>query len=261
MKFGVALGSGGARGIAHLGFLAALKQEGVMPDIVCGSSMGAIAGALFCAGTGEKEILEELRSLSMRRIAKLDPLFFRHGAIFKNTRALRVLTKFLADKTFDRLPVKFGCATLDLNTGKTFCLTEGQLAPAVMASSSIPGIFPPMKMGDMLCVDGGVVNKVPVDMCRQMGADVVLGVDALGDIAVQPEQKGIAQVVKRAFYVMNFHTGLCERGRADKLFVLPLEQFDPSKCDRLEEIYLKGKIFAQEHMKEIAVLAKVPTSF
>lgn len=254
-KFGIALGSGGARGVAHLGFLEVLKKEKIKIDCICGASMGAIIGALFCAGVGEDKILARIEKLRQKQIMNFDVLFFKNRGLLKNEKAMAILTELLGEKTFKDVEIPFCCSALDLVSGKTVCLQEGLLRECAMASSSIPGVFQPMQVGEYLCVDGGVINKVPVEMCRDMGADVVLGLDVLGEIEPEPAPKNLIDTIERAFLIMNYHTGLTERNTADKLLVLQQSEIDPAKAEKLMLSYDIGKRVAEEHIEEIREMA------
>ena len=250
-KFGIALGSGGARGIAHLGFLEVLREEGVQIDCVCGASMGAIIGALFCADVEIEKVLARVEKLRQRQIMNFDVLFFKNCGLLKCDKSMAILTELLGDKTFADVRIPFCCSALDLLSGRTVCLREGLLRECAMASSSIPGVFQPMRIGEYLCVDGGVINKVPVEMCRDMGADVVLGLDVLGEIEPEPEPKNLIDTIQRAFLIMNYHTGLTERNTADKLIVIQQSEIDPAKAEKLMLSYELGKKAAKEHLAEI----------
>ena len=254
-KFGVALGSGGARGIAHLGFLEVMRERDIRIDCVCGASMGAIVGALYCMEVPMERILERIGRLRQMQILSFDPLFYKNCGMLKQTKALGILKELLGEATFADVKTPFCCSTLDLKSGKTICLKEGNLAESVMASSSIPGVFQPMKIGEYLCVDGGVVNKVPVEMCRAMGADMVLGIDVLGEIEPEPAPKNLIAAIERAFLIMNFHTGDTERCQADKLIVLSQPEIDPAKAENLMRSYEIGRETAVEHLDEIRELA------
>ena len=253
-KLGLALGSGGARGIAHLGFLQVLQENDVKIDYVCGASMGAIVGAIFCAGVPLDKVLERVDRLKQMQIMNFDPLFFKNRGLLKGTKALAIIKEFLGDKTFADCKIPFCCSTLDLKSGHTVCLKEGKLAESAMASASIPGVFQPMEIGDYLCVDGGVINKVPVEMCRQMGADVVLGLDVLGEIDPVPAPRNLIDTIERAFLIMNFYTGQSERVQADKLIVLNQPEVDPARVDKLRRSYEIGLKSAYQHLEEIRAL-------
>lgn len=183
MKIGLALGSGSSRGWAHIGIIQALAEQGIRPDIVCGTSIGALVGAAHVAGN--LDTLEEwVRSLTRFETAsffELSPPFTG----FVNTSRLR---KFLeqhvarASTLIEDLGLQFGSVATDLESGREIWFTRGPLLEAVWASISLPGLFPAIRHENRWLVDGGLVNPVPVSVCRALGADMVIAVNLNGDI-------------------------------------------------------------------------------
>ncbi len=175
-RIGLALGSGSSRGWAHIGAIRALEARGVKPDIVCGSSVGALVGASYASG--ELERLEKwVTGLAWTTILRLMDLTWKGGLISGN----RIFTMF-RNNLFEKrdiadLPVKFGAIATELATGREIWLQHGDLLDAVRASCAMPGLFRPVVRDGVLLVDGGLVNPVPVSMCRAFGADVVIAVD------------------------------------------------------------------------------------
>lgn len=176
---GLALGSGAARGLAHVGVLKVLEQEGIPVDLITGSSMGALVGAFYAAGM-PVTMMEKFAG-SFERKQWVDPVIPRMGLI-KGERIcemIRLLTKGLQ---FADLKVPLGVVATDLRSGQRVVFNEGSVAEAVRASISIPGIFEPVRKDEMVLVDGGVVDRVPVALAREMGADIVIAVDVGFDI-------------------------------------------------------------------------------
>lgn len=193
LKIALALGSGSSRGWAHLGVIEALAVHGIHPDIVCGTSVGALVGAAYTAGNADA-LREWVTSLSRLEIAG----FFELNtslAGFVNTRRLHgFLTRHVAPETalIEDLPCRFGSVATDLQSGREVWFTHGVLLTAVWASISLPGLFPAIRHENRWLVDGGLVNPVPVTLCRALGADVVIAVNLNGDIVgkhfIQPEK-------------------------------------------------------------------------
>jgi NTE family protein len=175
-KIGLALGSGSSRGWAHIGAIRALEARGVKPDIICGSSVGALVGGAFASG--ELERLEKwVTGLAWTTVVRLMDITWRGGLISGN----RIFTVF-RNNLFEKrdiadLPVKFGAIATELATGREVWLQHGDLLDAVRASCAIPGLFAPVVRDGVVLVDGGLVNPVPVSMCRALGADIVIAVD------------------------------------------------------------------------------------
>lgn len=190
MKIGLALGAGAARGWAHIGVLKALTEQGVAPDIVCGTSIGALVGASYVSGNLDK--LERwICSLSKFETAR----FFEINATlngFVNTERLhRFLEKYVNDDSsaIETLSKQYAAVATDLETGREVWFTRGSVLRAVWASISLPGLFPAIRHKDKWLVDGGLVNPVPVSVCRALGADVVIAVNLNGDIVGKHHRK------------------------------------------------------------------------
>lgn len=173
-KFGLALGSGGLRGLFHLGVLRVLKENDITVDYIAGSSIGSLVGAMIASGQTSNEIFEKItNSRSEILLSFLDPVIFK-GGILKGRKLRKLVEKFLGVSTFDELKIPLGVVATDLVTGKCITISEGDLVEAIMASMAIPGVFKPVHINEMILVDGGVSNPVPDDTVKEMGADIVL---------------------------------------------------------------------------------------
>jgi NTE family protein len=181
-KIGLALGSGSARGFSHIGIIEALADLGIHPDIVCGASMGAIIGAAYCSNTLE-HFNSWARRLDRSKIIRyFDINWLGRGGPVKGEHLLEFLQNHIPDQPISELSLPFGAVATDLNSGETVFLREGSLLNAVRASSAVPGILPPWPRhladgSTQWLVDGGLVDPVPVALCREMGADIVIGVN------------------------------------------------------------------------------------
>jgi NTE family protein len=175
LRLGLALGSGSARGWAHIGAIRALEERGIKPDIVCGTSVGALVGAAYAAG--ELDRLEEwVTSLAWTTVVRLMDLTWR-GGLIRGTRLFTLFGTMLADREIDDLPIPFGAIATELHSGRELWLRHGKLLEAVRASCAMPGLLTPVLRDGAVLVDGGLVNPVPVSMCRALGADLVVAVD------------------------------------------------------------------------------------
>ncbi|MBE9553521.1 MAG: patatin-like phospholipase RssA [Proteobacteria bacterium] len=180
-RIGLALGSGAARGLAHIGVIRALAEAGIEPDIVCGSSIGAIVGASYAAG--KIEALEDwVRTITWREIVSLLDVRFSSGGLIEGERLIRFLSELLGDVAIENLAKPFAAIATDFHSGREIWLKEGALTEALRASIALPGLFSPAKVGDRWLVDGGIVNPVPVSPCRALGADIVIAVNLNGDL-------------------------------------------------------------------------------
>jgi NTE family protein len=177
---GLVLGSGAARGFAHIGVLHALRAAGISPDIVVGTSIGALVGGCFAAG--QLDPLEDwARSLTRRRlISYLDVRIGGSGLISGDRLASR-LHESLGKTPIEDLPVRFAAVATEIGTGHEVWLARGSLALALRASYALPGIFPPICLGGRWLVDGALVNPLPVSIARAFGARVVIAINLNAD--------------------------------------------------------------------------------
>ena len=174
-KIGIALGSGSARGWAHIGVLLALTERGIVLDYVAGCSMGAMVGAAFAVGR-IAELESWAMSLTLKRVVGLLDVGL-WGGVFKGDRLVRMFQGQFVECQFSELPLQFAAVATDLATGKELWLREGKVSDAVRASCTVPGLFRPILRDGRYIVDGSVVNPIPVSLCRAMGAEVVIAVD------------------------------------------------------------------------------------
>jgi NTE family protein len=173
---GLALGSGAARGLAHFGVIKALKEYDFDVQYVAGASIGAVVGAAFAAGK-EKVLEEAYRTMDRKKIFSLFDLVFPGASIMEGNKVSDFVHQHLGLSDFTSLNKKLGIITTDLLTGTEVVLTEGDLKQAIKASFAVPGIMKPVKMGEYMLLDGGMVNPVPVSTVKNMGADLIIAVD------------------------------------------------------------------------------------
>lgn len=180
-KLGLALGGGGARGLAHIGILKVLSREGIKIDSIVGTSMGGLIGALFAAGLSPDEIEEiAVKRSASREMLRLVDLKLSMRGLVKGGRISKFLAEVIGPElTFEDLHLPVAMVSVDVNTGREMIITEGKVVDAVRATISVPGVFVPVEIGPYKLVDGGVLNNVPVDVVRKMGADRVIAVDVL----------------------------------------------------------------------------------
>ncbi len=178
-RFGLALSGGGARGFAHIGLLKVLDREKIKPSYLSGTSMGAIIAAAYASGMSGKDIEEEAikytRTRNLVRMVHLTPPF---KGLINQQKVAEYLSDMIPNgMRFDELRIPLAICATDLMQSRPISLTEGMVLPAVLASASIPGVFPPVVIPPYRLVDGGVVNNLPVDLAYQLGAEKVVAVD------------------------------------------------------------------------------------
>ena len=226
MNIGLALGSGSARGWSHIGVISALSDLGIVPNIVCGTSIGSLVGASYVSNNIEK--LEEwvcsLTKFDMARFFEFNSSF--NG--FVNTEKLHhFLNEYVASDsaTIEALSKQYAAVATDLETGREIWLSKGSVLEAVWASISLPGLFPAIKNNNKWLVDGGLVNPVPVSVCRALGADIVIAVNLNGDI-VGKHHKKTKVIVKQDLGVVDKFTDLVADYTAS-IFSSPEEDDEP----------------------------------
>jgi NTE family protein len=179
-RVGLALGSGSARGWAHIGVIRALEQAGIRPDVVCGTSIGALVGAAYAAG--ELDRFEQwVLGLGIREVVAYMDVSLSSG-LLKGERLMEFFRRNFVDRPLEELAMPFAAVATSLHTGAEVWLRHGSTLDAVRASIALPGLFAPVRYEGSVLVDGGLVNPVPVSLARAMGADVLIAVDLSFDI-------------------------------------------------------------------------------
>ena len=201
-KLGFALGSGGSRGVAHIGFLKAMEEEGIFPDFISGTSMGSVVGACYASGMTPTEMENVVLKLKFTDIFDLSLNPVKNAALLRSQKMQKKIRTFLGDKTFDDLKKPFKCVATDLVSGQPVVLGgKDDVCMSVVASSTIPSIFKPIPKDDMLLVDGGVTCRVPIKTVRAMGSEVVVAVDVLGKIRPADRKYNMISVLMRMFEI------------------------------------------------------------
>lgn len=225
---GLALGGGGARGFAHIGVLKILEADGIKPQLLSGTSMGAVIAAMYAAGLTANEIEEEaLRMGSVGNLGNMIRLLDSDLAKLSNVISNTAVQKYLGEllrgkKDFSELHIPLAVAAVDVMSARDIALQEGNLPEAISASIALPGIIEPLRKDGMFLVDGGSLNNVPADLVDSMGAEVVVAVDVSPDVTNMDfwnEQRmpGIAVANWRtnAIMVSNFTAAKLRKARTD----------------------------------------------
>lgn len=236
-KIGLALGGGVARGFAHIGVLKVLEEAQIDVDLVVGTSMGAVVGAFYCSGMPPKT-MERLARFT-RRNNWMDFSISRMGLVSgeKLEQYVLLLTR---SATFAELKKPFAAVATDLRSGSKVVIKEGLVARAVRASAAIPGIFCPVEMEDMILVDGGVLERVPVVSAREMGADFVIAVD-VGVYTNNARINNVFDVVMQSLDIMS--RDLCNGivSQADFLIRPDLSDVSPAQFNRSDDAVKAGE--------------------
>lgn len=260
-KIGLALGSGGSRGVAHLGVLKALEEEGIRPDYIAGCSMGSVVGAGYASGLTVEEMFKIVLKLKAIQLLDLTAIPITRLALTRGNKMQNLLVSKLGSIKFDELKIPFSCIASDLYSGRLVTLSEGDVAQAVRASSSIPTVFPPVKIGEQLLVDGGVLCRVPTEQVKEMGADVVIAVDVLDNTSESvTEVKTILGLITRIFDMMDYNGSEMKKkitGCKNEVWVVPeMKGLSQYAVKDMDKAYAEGYCAAKLKMAEIKELIK-----
>lgn len=203
---GLALGGGGARGLAHIGVLKVLEENDIKPDYVAGVSMGAFVGACYTLGADLEEMEKEATGFTKTKaIKKTLDLNNPRRSILKGEKVYNYIKRWVGDSTFGDTEIPLRIIATDLASGEEVVLKRGSLADAIRASISVPGIFPPVKINNRYLVDGGVLNCTPVNALEKMGADIIIGVDLIIKRKVEMEKPSMIATLVQSYEVMRSH--------------------------------------------------------
>jgi NTE family protein len=287
-KLGLALGAGGARGIAHVGVLKVLQREGIPIDLIVGTSIGALVGAAYAVNpdalalarrvcevlnpNGKKETRLKLLERSywdedfkpdfLHRLARIvQKEMFLSLALFRSAvlseQDLRMSVEaFVPDIAIEETRIPYFSTATDLLSGRPVVLRQGPLIRAVMASCAVPGFMPSIEWDGMSLVDGGLIDMVPVIPAKQSGADVVVGVD-VGMILRRnhPVEDGI-DAIHRATEIMNYYLGTANRIKTDVLIQPVVGSFGWTDYFAYEELIRQGESAAEQKIDEIKKIIK-----
>jgi NTE family protein len=178
---GLALGGGAARGFAHIGVMRTLEAHGIVPDVIVGTSIGAVVGGCY-AGRQLDSLEQWARSLNVRSVLSYLDISLSGSGLIRGGHLAKQLETALTDSRVEDLPIRFAAIATEFNTGHEIWLTRGRLAEALRASYALPGIFPPVLIGGRWLVDGALVNPVPVSAARALGARLVIAVNLNSDL-------------------------------------------------------------------------------
>ena len=248
MKIGLALGGGAARGIAHIGVLQYLAERNITPSLIAGTSAGSIVGSLYCSGKTPQEIAEIALTLSLKDFVKLT---IPKKGLLSSALLLNILEEHLSDLDFKDLKIPLKVNAVDLISGQKVVLEEGPVAKAVQASCAIPGIFTPVNLGSYLCVDGGLLDNVPVGCLLEDNLDYIIAVDVGSHKPLEKEPASIFEILMQSFDIVRRQRDLFSHQHADLVIAPDLAEtslWDVSKAGLLIE---KGYSEAKNKLQNI----------
>lgn len=284
-KFGLALGGGGARGLAHIGVLKVLEQNKIKIHSITGCSMGAIIGGLYAYYENSKQvenfILDIINhpkfiELGIEKLSENnnnpDKNYFEqlYDYIGKRVKALKALNrlsyfdeqvtnemyKVIPDVQIENFKIKFSAIATDLLSGEEVNFTEGSLRKAIQASSAIPGVFPPVKYQNYYLIDGSASESVPASQVRELGADRILAVDVSREIKTIEEPQNVLEILYRAEDISSYHLSMLRLKEADLVICPKVRHLSWADFDMTSEIIKAGEQAALENLDEIKKLAK-----
>ena len=252
-KIGLVLSGGGAKGFAHIGVVKVLEQNGIVPDIVVGTSMGSTMGGLYASGMSVDELEKKALDFKVTNIFDLNMFNITRQGIIAGKKFIKFIDENTNNALIENFPIKYGAVACDIVTGKEYVFESGKFSVATRTSSSIPGLFAPLKKDGMILIDGGVINNIPTDVAYQMGADYVISVDCIGKGYLIKNVKNIMEILMSSFSITQYHLNK-ERGyRADTKIVIDNysnDVFDAKREKILENINL-GEKMAMEKIDKI----------
>ncbi len=234
--FGIALGGGAARGAAHIGVLRALQEHDTRPDFITGTSIGALVGGLYAFGVD----LDDLRKAAMglRWVDMAAATLSRYG-LLSNGEIGKLVARFVGDKRLEDSPIPFAALATDIHSGTPVVLKEGRLIDAIVASTSIPGIFVPAQHQGRMLVDGGLVENVPLSPLKAMGAEVLMAVDINGGRRYDKPQN-VIDVILNAMDIAIDTTTQSQLRDADVVISLDLADYSRTDGRDVRELVAEG---------------------
>ena len=212
-KLGFALGAGGSRGVAHIGFLQAMEEADIRPDFITGCSMGSVVGSAYASGMTIEQMKTAVHKL---RLLDLIVPTGKRGGLFETKKVRKLLTRYIGDIEFSNLKIPFRCIAVDMISQQVVEFSEGNVLDAVIASSSIPSVFCPMEKDGMRLIDGGILERVPYPQVKAMGADIVVAVDVLGELSTKAKCPSTLGVLLETIDIMdNYRTKIRREANKD----------------------------------------------
>ena len=250
-KLGLALSGGGTRGFAHIGVLKAFEEERIKFDCVAGTSAGSLIGAMYCADVSCEEMIEEAKQVKQKE------LLSKFVIQSDSSNIAKVANHLLADKTFKELSVPFAAVAVDISDGEEVILNQGSVAKAVSASCAVPALFKPVEIDGMVLVDGGLLNNMPADVCRSMGAEIVIGVDLNHHRGSGTKSKKIKDTLIATWNITTKSTMYKGIHNSDLVIEPELAEFKNTSLKYIDEMVEEGYRAAKEKMAEIKELLQI----
>lgn len=252
-KIGLALGSGGVKGIAHIGVLQVLEENSIAIDMISGCSAGAIIGAMYAVGTDLTMLGKYLSAISGRDMLDMALPRSNRGGLFKGERMEEFIRVFTHDKSFHETNIPFLCMAVDIESGELITFREGKLHECVRASMGIPGVFLPVRVQGRLCVDGAVLERVPCAVLREEGMDMIIGVDVgYRGGYTQMERPSMRMVAEKTLDIMMWEITRLRQNVVDVMITPQVrEMMKGFSTQNTEDCIAEGRRAAEEALPKI----------
>jgi len=259
LKIGLALSGGAAKGLAHIGVIKALEESGIKIDYIAGSSMGALIGAAYASGIPIDTVAKIATNVDWKTTSKLLFPGFHSSGLVKGNKVKDFFYTIYGDKKIENLPIPFSATAADISTGSLYIINKGNLLEAVRASTSVPVIFTPVKYQDKFLVDGGLVDPIPIDIVREMGADFVIAVHVIHS-ALPSEEKEYIEIINsdqgkdKLFSLDNLTQKIdtfFNKAKDDTNYIKPDKKIDPPKLGYISQntLYIAQDAIANLQIK------------
>jgi len=284
LKVGLALGGGGARGLSHIGVLKILERENIPIDMIAGTSMGAILGAAYALGKDIRKIekivkdhsgIEELNiGLSLfQQSKKKQPFLLKKMSDFLKKGVLlnlelrkkclndgdalkKIIFTLVNNHGFKDTQIPFSAIAADLVSGKKIVLNQGKLFESILASSSIPGMFPPVHLENRMLVDGGIISVVPIETCRSMGADFIIAVNVSQRIKRKYDYNNAMDILFRSDSITSYELRRAQLSKADFVISPKVNHIHWANFKKPEKCIRAGELAAEEKIQELKMKLK-----
>ena len=203
LKIGVALSGGAICGVAHIGFLKVLEENGIKIDMISGISMGSVVGGLYASGMPLKDMETAIKNLSKSDLFDINLFKILKDGIFAGKKIEKTLSEYLKVENIEDSKIKFYAQAADLKTGELYTFEKGPFIDALRASTAIPGLLAPVYKNDTVYVDGGIIDNIPYRILKEKGADVIIAVNCLNDYNVNEVPKNTINLVANALLLSN----------------------------------------------------------
>ncbi|MDP2931217.1 MAG: patatin-like phospholipase family protein [Chloroflexota bacterium] len=253
-KVGVALGGGAAKGLAQIGVLEVLEESGIPIDMIAGTSIGAVIGAIYAQGKDLRKTKDLAIELGRKRMLPLLDLVLPRTGFISGRKVEDFLKQVIGDVEFKDLKIPFACVATDVMCGEEVVIRQGSVVEAVRASMSIPAVFMVARWKDRYCVDGGLVNPVPVSVLREMGADYIIAVDVVsvrGHEMGEIKKLSVINVLIQSLYIGTHSLAKTLLAGADTVINPQVEHIGFTDFHRAPECIRHGEIAARQALLKI----------